>query len=164
MTQQQQWFVGQLGVFVAFVGFVAQVLIQDGTAVLGPPWSSPGAEGWVLWGFSIAAACLEGWIGGSTPPSWWPAPCRHSQAWRSWFSRSADAPRRRPLSGRSTGIPVRPSSALSTRRRCTRRGRRHPLVGRQWRLIETRCFSVERTQTASRSTLASGGFRGKIPA
>ena len=55
MTQQQQWFIGQLGVFIAFVGFVAQVLIQDGTAVLGPPWDGPGAEGWAFWGFSIAA-------------------------------------------------------------------------------------------------------------
>lgn len=55
MTQTQQWLVGQLGVFVAFVGFIAQVLIQEGTAAVGLPWSQAGAEAWAFWGFSVAA-------------------------------------------------------------------------------------------------------------
>ncbi|MEF8817396.1 MAG: hypothetical protein V5A58_11445 [Salinibacter sp.] len=55
MTQERQWLIGQLGVLLAFVGFTVQVLIQEGTAVFGPPWSGTGAEGWAFWGFSIAA-------------------------------------------------------------------------------------------------------------
>lgn len=55
MTKTQQWLVGQLGVLVAFVGFVAQALIQKGTAVFTLPWSQAGAEGWAVWGFSVAA-------------------------------------------------------------------------------------------------------------
>ena len=55
MTQERQWLIGQVGVLVAFVGFAAQVLIQEGTAAFGPPWSGTGAEGWAFWGFSIAA-------------------------------------------------------------------------------------------------------------
>lgn len=55
MTQERQWLIGQLGVLVAFVGFTAQVLIQEGTAVFGPPWSGTGAEAWAFWVLSIAA-------------------------------------------------------------------------------------------------------------
>ncbi|WP_263835301.1 hypothetical protein [Salinibacter sp.] len=45
MTQAQQWLVGQLGVLVAFVGVVAQALIQKGMAALHLPWRQAGAEG-----------------------------------------------------------------------------------------------------------------------
>lgn len=55
MTKERQWLIGQVGILVALVGFTARVLIQEGTAALGPPWSSTGAEGWAFWGLSVAA-------------------------------------------------------------------------------------------------------------
>jgi hypothetical protein len=55
MTRTQQWLVGQIGVLVAFVGFIAQILVGEGTAALGLPWAQAGAEGWAFWGFSFAA-------------------------------------------------------------------------------------------------------------
>lgn len=55
MTRNQQWLVGQLGVLVTFVGLIAHVLIQEGTAAMGPPWGSTEAEAWAFWGFLIAA-------------------------------------------------------------------------------------------------------------
>lgn len=53
MTRERQWITGQVGFLIAFVGFNAHILIQKGTAALGPPWSGTGAEGWAFWGFSI---------------------------------------------------------------------------------------------------------------
>ena len=55
MTQERQWLIGQLGVLMAFVGFIAHLLTQEGTAAFGPPWSGTSAEAWAFWGFSIAA-------------------------------------------------------------------------------------------------------------
>jgi hypothetical protein len=55
MTQTQQWLVGQIGVLLAFVGFIAQILVEQGTAVLGVPWAQAGADGWAFWGFLVAA-------------------------------------------------------------------------------------------------------------
>ena len=55
MTQAQQWLVGQLGVLVAFVGVVAQALIQKGMAAFHLPWRQAGAEGGAVWGLSVAA-------------------------------------------------------------------------------------------------------------
>jgi hypothetical protein len=55
MTQAQQWLVGQLGVLVAFTGFVAQALIQKGMAAFYLPWRQAGAEGWAVWGLTGAA-------------------------------------------------------------------------------------------------------------
>jgi len=55
MTQERQWLIGQLGVLVAFVGFIALVLVEKGAAALGPPWTNTGTEAWAFWGFSVAA-------------------------------------------------------------------------------------------------------------
>ncbi|MCS3752009.1 hypothetical protein [Salinibacter ruber] len=55
MTQAQQWLVGQLGVLVAFIGFVAQALVQKGMAAFHLPWRQAGAEGWAVWGLTGAA-------------------------------------------------------------------------------------------------------------
>ncbi|MCS3748939.1 hypothetical protein [Salinibacter ruber] len=55
MTQTQQWLVGQIGVLLAFVGFIAQILVEQGTAVLGVPWAQAEPEGWIVWGFSGVA-------------------------------------------------------------------------------------------------------------
>ena len=55
MTQAQQWLVGQLGVLVAFIGFIAQALVQKGMAAVRLPWRQAGAEGWAVWGLAVAA-------------------------------------------------------------------------------------------------------------
>jgi hypothetical protein len=55
MNQERQSLIGQLGVLVAFVGFIAHMLIQGGPSTAVPPWSGTGAEGWAFWSFSIAA-------------------------------------------------------------------------------------------------------------